>query len=340
MADSTVRVTLVWGEMKLELEGDAAPTLAELQNLRVNGLGRLADFFALRNQAGPAQRDSAAPVAPPVAPFAPPGPPPAPGAISATQFAITRLNLPATAAEAASMALRHGSSGPARGNVVGSALAAVAQVLSLDLSRLAATPAPSIWLAYFAAASASSPQARLTVRGGLPHPNAPGTYAVDPSFTPKVFSGTASVDMFITADSGAPAGPLTVAIGPPLLMGLEIHEAYAELNLTSPTVMGGKLQGLVKADEFLDSLAQALGAYVVVELSSNPGSNTATTLRAMFLSDAASPDEIPTGAQMAGILRRSALIQSMVTSDASLRDGSAASSVALAFVARPFVSWP
>ena len=334
MADSTVRFTLSWGEMKLELEGDAAPTLAELQNIRTNGLGRLAEFFSLRTQVGSINRDPGSPLLPPPRPDAPPAAPS--GGRTTSQYSVGRLKIPTTAAEATTMAQRYGAASPTRGNLLGNLFAGLGQSLSLDLGNQLASAAPTAWLLYFVPGGAASASgATLTVRMGRERLGSPGSYVIDESAPAQVFQGTTLDDTFVTSGPTGPTGPLTVAMDPPLTMGLNIFDPYLELNLASPSIMGGKLQGVVNAQAFNESFVQGLGMYVVGELTRNPTSETSRTLRATFLS-AAQADQVPTGAEMATIMREHSLINSLLTPDATAPDGNPALSIALSFAARPF----
>ena len=49
MNDPGMRFKLTWGDMTLELKGDAVAVHRELESLKASGIGRIADFFALRD---------------------------------------------------------------------------------------------------------------------------------------------------------------------------------------------------------------------------------------------------------------------------------------------------
>ena len=334
MADSSLRFTLSWGEMKLELEGDSAAALSELQNIRANGLGHLGDFFMLRTQVGSVIRDGTSAVPPP-SPSIGPVPAPPPGLRSAARYAITRFRLPASAAEAAAMAQRQGATASARPNLFGSALAGMAPSLSLDLGAVIATPAPSsIWLLDFEPATAVPPSgAKITLRGGHEGPGAPGTFLVDEAVQAQVIEGVVVNDNFVSVARTGRLATLEVALAGPLAIGLSIAEPYLELNLASPGVMGGKLQGVMSAQALKEQFSQALAVYVVGVWNNAPDSETARTLRTLLLAPRAQAGPMPTAIELAGILRDHTLIRSLLTADGIAADGSPSASVALSFSA-------
>jgi hypothetical protein len=101
MGDTKLRFTLTWGDMTIELQGDAATVLRELESLKRSGIGQLATFFALRGSlpAVPAPIPSPSPGPGPV-PGPVPEPPPAPHG-DFFRFALDRWELPGTAPQAA-----------------------------------------------------------------------------------------------------------------------------------------------------------------------------------------------------------------------------------------------
>jgi hypothetical protein len=244
---------------------------------------------------------------------------------------VASLKLPATQAEVRAMAQRYGSTAHAN-NQAGSVLSAMTSMLSETLG--AGTAAPSIWLLFFESAGSTSALATLTVKLGHERSDTPGSYVADDSVPALVFHGATWNDTFVSNPESAPTRPLLVALDPPLPMGLEIHDPYIELNLASPTMVGGKLQGVVLAQIFKESVLQAVGGYVAGKLASDPASDAAKRLRTLFLQASAQPDHVPTGTEMTSILRDNPLINSLLAPDTTALDGNPSLSVAVSFAAR------
>ena len=67
-SDPKLSLTLTWGDMTLELKGSANAVVRELERLKASGIGKLADFFELRDQSPDVPQPDPTPVPDPTPP--------------------------------------------------------------------------------------------------------------------------------------------------------------------------------------------------------------------------------------------------------------------------------
>lgn len=357
MNDPGMRFKLIWGDMTLELKGDAVAVHRELESLKASGIGRIADFFALRDSLiCPEPAPSPPPGVPPApAPTPTPGPvpvptpgldggpPPAPHG-DIFRFALDSLRLPTDSADADSMAANIDNDPMGRrDNQFGKIIAAIILASgsqNIDLTSIPPLGAEPGSVAPLLSVQSLDPTLRndasatvVLMRGA--RSEAEGTFTPDPSVAPVSFFGPLINGHLVSEPRFGPAAPVTVTIPGRLAMELPVISARIELFVMGIDSITGAIQGAVSLDAFKDAFLSSLAQLIVTVLANEPDSESARALVGVFGEDA-EPGTIVTVEQWRQVLEQNSLIRTLVGSDVVV-DGTPAVSFAIGFTARPAI---
>ena len=348
MSDPGLRFTLTWGDMTLELKGDAASVLRELDSLKASGIGRLADFFALRTSAliAPAPQPSPPPAptpqpsptrtsqpSPPPTPTPQPLPSPTPHG-DFFRFAFTSWQFPNTLSEAQLIAANIDNDSQNRpDNAFGNIVVMLGQqnfdlAAPVPLGAEAGSAAPLLRVQTIDPAMRDDAGASAVVMSGQ-RADAESVFTLDPTVEPASFFGPLIGGRFVSEPRFGPVAPLDVTIPGPLAIQFRLMAARIDFTATAIDAIEGALQGAIAADEFRDAFLSSLARMIANQVAIHPESEVTATLLALFGGNAA-PGTITSVDQWREALEQSDLLRSVLQPDVVV-DGRPAVSFAIRF---------
>ena len=361
MSYQELEIRVQWGDMTLELKGDAAVVLGELKALKQFGIGRIADFFALRNlpsSAGapglPTSGQSSPVVSPEPDPAIVTNPQPEEGSTPPVEpsvgepviatapephgdffhFAIDQFILPQSAAQAMSFAsdVDHDSFHRSD-NLIGSVLSAVLSASVFGPIPLGGVRPHLLRLQTIDPVLRTDEAASVRFLRGQSVPGTATQVIVDADAPDPLLFGTLIDGSFTGRADLRPASPISLDLplamaDPASFVPLEVHAGRLDFDVDPTGIANGKITGGVDFADFKAMFFPALADQVNHFIEKDPSSEAAKRLTTFFhLEDKTSP-------LTAADVDAHPILTALLAPDVEV-DGKSLLSIGIGFTAKP-----